>query len=89
MTKGDLIKRVMEATHTPPRMTKSLVETVFDEIVDALKRGEDVLLPGIGTNRDGEAQKNGHPPTKLTPKSDQKKNISPKSLHFLAGLNSV
>ncbi|HET6521072.1 MAG TPA: integration host factor subunit beta [Geminicoccaceae bacterium] len=49
MTKSDLIKRLAEANpHLYLRDIERIVSTVFDEITDALARGDRVELRGFG-----------------------------------------
>lgn len=49
MTKSDLIKRLAEANpHLYLRDVERIVATVFDEIGDALARGDRVELRGFG-----------------------------------------
>jgi DNA-binding protein HU-beta len=49
MNKQELIGRVAEMTGVGRGEASRLVETVFDTITDALKRGDEVRLVGFGT----------------------------------------
>jgi DNA-binding protein HU-beta len=49
MNKQELIVRVAELTGTGRGEASRTVETVFDIITDALKRGDEVRLVGFGT----------------------------------------
>jgi len=48
MTKDQLIQSLCKKTGLSKKMSKEILETVFDEISWALSRGEDVVLPGFG-----------------------------------------
>ncbi len=49
MTKSDLVKRLAEANpHLLTRDVERIVATVFDEIAEALARGDRVELRGFG-----------------------------------------
>ena len=49
MNKQELIGRVAELTGVGRGEASRLVETVFDTITDALRRGDEVRLVGFGT----------------------------------------
>ena len=49
MNKQELIGRVADMTGVGRGEASRLVETVFDTITDALKRGDEVRLVGFGT----------------------------------------
>ena len=49
MNKQELIGRVAELTGVGRGESAQLVETVFDTITDALRRGDEVRLVGFGT----------------------------------------
>ena len=49
MNKNDLIGAVADARGFSKRQTSSSVESVFDSISSALKRGDEVRLVGFGT----------------------------------------
>ena len=49
MNKQELIGRVAEMTGVGRGEASRLVETVFDTITDALRRGDEVRLVGFGT----------------------------------------
>lgn len=49
MTKSDLIKRLAEANpHLRPADVERIIATIFDEIAEALARGDRVELRGFG-----------------------------------------
>ncbi len=77
MTKADLIEEVARAADLAKKDAQVIVETVFQNIVDALKRGEAIELRGFGSfrfrergPRRGRNPKTGEPvdiPAKRTP----------------------
>lgn len=48
MNKAELAKKVEEATGFSNENSKMMVETVFDEIANALSAGEIIKIPGFG-----------------------------------------
>ncbi|MEZ5935033.1 MAG: integration host factor subunit beta [Alphaproteobacteria bacterium] len=66
MTKSDLIKRLSDANpHLTQRDIEKIVSTVFDEVTDALSRGDRVELRGFGafSVREREARVGRNPRT--------------------------
>ena len=51
MTKAELIEEVARAAELAKKDSQVIVETVFESIVDALKRGEGIELRGFGSFR--------------------------------------
>lgn len=49
MNKGDLARLVQEKLDVSGRQAQNAVDTVFDAITDALKRGDRVTIVGFGT----------------------------------------
>lgn len=49
MTKSDLINVVAKKAHLTKKAAGEAVETVFDEMVRNLKKGEKVVISGFGT----------------------------------------
>ena len=49
MTKAELIESVASKVDLPRAVAERAVNTMFDDIVDALKRGEKVNISGFGT----------------------------------------
>lgn len=50
MTKSQLIERIAErAPHVPRREVEEIVNTVFDSMVDALRRTERIEIRGFGS----------------------------------------
>ena len=66
MTKSDLIKRLADANpHLTQRDIEKIVSTVFDEVTDALAKGDRVELRGFGafSVREREARVGRNPRT--------------------------
>ncbi len=51
MTKADLINEVVKLSELTKKETEVIVSTIFDNIADALSRGEKVELRGFGSFR--------------------------------------
>lgn len=49
MTKAELVAQVAKKAGLTARAAKDAVNTVFDSITQALKRGEKVVVTGFGT----------------------------------------
>lgn len=49
MTKGELVQKVAESADLTNAQAKVAVDTVFDSIVGALKKKQDVVVVGFGT----------------------------------------
>ncbi len=70
MKKSDLVDRVCEATGEAKSRVSRVLDATVDTISDALRRGEKVSLPGIGTfeTRKREARSGRNPRTGETVK---------------------
>jgi len=51
MTKADLINEVVKLSNLTKKETEIIVNTLFDNIADALSKGEKVELRGFGSFR--------------------------------------
>ena len=51
MTKADLINEVVKTSNLTKKETELIVNTIFDNIADALGKGEKVELRGFGSFR--------------------------------------
>ena len=51
MTKADLINEVVKLSNLTKKETELIVNTIFDNITDALGKGEKVELRGFGSFR--------------------------------------
>ena len=51
LTKADLIEEVLNVTELPRKESETIVETIFDNIISALQKGEKIEIRGFGSFR--------------------------------------
>src|SRR3954468_9901633 len=51
MTKADLVEEVIRLTQLPRKESESIVETIFESIIEALQKGEKIEIRGFGSFR--------------------------------------
>jgi len=51
LTKADLIEEVLNVTELPRKESETIVETIFDNIIAALQKGEKIEIRGFGSFR--------------------------------------
>jgi len=51
LTKADLIDEVLNVTELPRKESETIVETIFDNIIAALQKGEKIEIRGFGSFR--------------------------------------
>ncbi len=51
MTKADLVEIVKTATLLEQKLTEEVIETVFDSLIAALRKGDRIEIRGFGTFR--------------------------------------
>jgi integration host factor subunit beta len=51
LTKADLIEDVLRVTELPRKESETVVETIFESIIDALQKGEKIEIRGFGSFR--------------------------------------
>src|ERR1700740_234965 len=51
LTKADLIEEVWKATELPRKESETIVETIFDSIIEAIQKGEKIEIRGFGSFR--------------------------------------
>ena len=51
LTKADLIEEVLRVTELPRKESETVVETIFESIIDALQKGEKIEIRGFGSFR--------------------------------------
>jgi integration host factor subunit beta len=51
LTKADLIEEVLNVTELPRKDSETIVETIFDNIIAALQKGEKIEIRGFGSFR--------------------------------------
>jgi len=80
MTKSDLIAILCDETDLTVKQAKALIKTVFDEMSNALAKGDRVEIRGFCTmhvkNYDGYTGRN--------PKTGESVSIKPKNCRFLS-----
>ena len=79
MNRSELIETVASQANLPKKQAEIAVNTIFDSMTDALKRGDRVEIRGFGsfTNRDYGAY------TGRNPKTGSPVEVPPKRLPFL------
>ncbi len=51
LTKADLIEEVLRVTELPRKESETIVETIFESIIEALQKGEKIEIRGFGSFR--------------------------------------
>ena len=51
LTKADLIEEVLKVTELPRKESETIVETIFESIIDALQKGDKIEIRGFGSFR--------------------------------------
>ena len=51
LTKADLIEEVLRVTELPRKESETIVETIFESIIDALQKGDKIEIRGFGSFR--------------------------------------
>ena len=78
MTKADLIDEVSKLSNLTKKETETIVNTVFDSIVDSLKDGEKIELRGFGSFR----IRHRGARTGRNPKTGDKVSVPPKRIPY-------
>ena len=79
MTKSGLIEKVAERTpHISKKDTEVVVNTIFDAMTDALRRGERIEIRGFGSFR----FRNRAPRKGRNPKTGEKVDVPPKKIPY-------
>jgi len=78
LTKADLIEEVLNITELPRKESETIVETIFDSIIQALQKGEKIEIRGFGSFRT--RQRRGR--TGRNPKTGAKVEVPPKKIPF-------
>jgi integration host factor subunit beta len=78
LTKADLIEEVLRVTDLPRKESETVVETVFESIIQALQSGDKIEIRGFGSfrtrRRRGRVGRN--------PKTGAKVEVPPKKIPF-------
>src|SRR5690349_8073953 len=78
MTKADLVEEVIRVTELPRKESESIVETIFDSIIQALQTGDKIEIRGFGSFRT--RQRRGR--VGRNPKTGAKVEVPPKRIPF-------
>lgn len=78
LTKADLIEEVLKVTELPRKESETIVETIFDSIIDAIQKGEKIEIRGFGSFRT--RQRRGR--VGRNPKTGEKVEVPAKRIPF-------
>jgi integration host factor subunit beta len=78
LTKADLIEEVLRITELPRKESESIVETIFDSIIESLQNGDKIEIRGFGSFRT--RQRRGR--IGRNPKTGEKVEVPPKKIPF-------
>ena len=78
LTKADLIEEVLRITELPRKESESVVETIFDSIIESIQKGEKIEIRGFGSFRTRERRGR----TGRNPKTGEKVDVPAKKIPF-------
>jgi integration host factor subunit beta len=78
LTKADLIEEVLRITELPRKESETVVETIFDSIIESLQKGEKIEIRGFGSFRTRERRGR----VGRNPKTGEKVEVPPKKIPF-------
>jgi integration host factor subunit beta len=78
LTKADLIEEVLRITELPRKESETIVETIFDSIIESLQSGDKIEIRGFGSFRT--RQRRGR--VGRNPKTGEKVEVPPKKIPF-------
>ena len=78
VTKADLIEEVIRITELPRKESETVVETVFESIIEALQKNDKIEIRGFGSFRT--RQRRGR--VGRNPKTGAKVEVPPKRIPF-------
>jgi integration host factor subunit beta len=78
LTKADLIEEVLRVTELPRKESDTIVETIFDSIIDSLQKGDKIEIRGFGSFRT--RQRRGR--VGRNPKTGEKVEVPAKRIPF-------
>jgi integration host factor subunit beta len=78
LTKADLIEEVLRVTELPRKESESIVETIFESIIEALQKGDKIEIRGFGSFRT--RQRRGR--IGRNPKTGEKVDVPAKKIPF-------
>lgn len=78
LTKADLIEEILRVTELPRKESETIVETIFESIIESLQKGDKIEIRGFGSfrtrDRRGRIGRN--------PKTGAKVEVPPKKIPF-------
>jgi integration host factor subunit beta len=78
LTKADLIEEVLRITELPRKESETIVETIFDSIIESIQNGDKIEIRGFGSFRT--RQRRGR--VGRNPKTGEKVEVPPKKIPF-------
>jgi integration host factor subunit beta len=78
LTKADLIEEVLRITELPRKESETIVETIFDSIIESIQKGEKIEIRGFGSFRT--RQRRGR--VGRNPKTGEKVEVPAKKIPF-------
>jgi integration host factor subunit beta len=78
LTKADLIEEVLRITELPRKESETIVETIFESIIEALQKGDKIEIRGFGSFRT--RQRRGR--VGRNPKTGEKVEVPAKKIPF-------
>jgi integration host factor subunit beta len=78
MTKADLVEEVIRVTEMPRKESETVVETIFESIISALRENDKIEIRGFGSFRT--RQRRGR--IGRNPKTGEKVDVPPKKIPY-------
>ena len=78
MTKADLVEEVIRVTEMPRKESETVVETIFESIISALRENDKIEIRGFGSFRT--RQRRGR--VGRNPKTGEKVDVPPKKIPY-------
>ena len=78
MTKADLVEEVIRVTEMPRKESETVVETIFESIIGALRENDKIEIRGFGSFRT--RQRRGR--IGRNPKTGEKVDVPPKKIPY-------
>jgi integration host factor subunit beta len=78
LTKADLIEEVLRITELPRKESETIVETIFDSIIESLQKGQKIEIRGFGSFRTRERRGR----VGRNPKTGEKVEVPAKKIPF-------
>ncbi len=78
LTKADLIEEVLKVAELPRKESETIVETIFESIIEALQKGDKIEIRGFGSFRT--RQRRGR--IGRNPKTGEKVDVPAKKIPF-------